>query len=310
MPTLLWRVLSSMGYPEGREPRYYWDKEPLGDETLVGIEAVVPTSGGYPAWGGWVYESRGVTPFHGASRAAFAVLRDLMERFPQELAHAFAGVFPRGDPYTSVWDQSEVNALERSADEDQHSDSAAMSAMYALMKTYGGLERCLGRLSGSLLTVQDEKRQLQREFDSEVERLQAELARVTRERDQAVQKNSELSQDLLAVREQKDRVTTAHRNCERMLVHVLGQRNEAWHEEDTLRARQLELEQQLANAEEYNENLHEEIHQLHNQLHPHHLPGAAELDSEDEMDADPEIGAAASGDEDEDGSGMDSDHSE
>jgi len=43
-----------------------------------------------------------------------------------------------------------------------------------------------------------------------------------------------------------------------MLVHVLGQRNEAWHK-DTLRARQLELEQQLANAEEYNENLHEEI---------------------------------------------------
>jgi hypothetical protein len=60
-----------------------------------------------------------------------------MERFPQELAHAFAGVFPRGDPYTLVWDQSEVNALERSAEEDQHSDSAAMSAMFALMKTYG-----------------------------------------------------------------------------------------------------------------------------------------------------------------------------
>jgi len=49
MPTLLWRVLSSMGYPEGREPRYYWNKEQLGDETLVGIEAVVPTSGGDPA---------------------------------------------------------------------------------------------------------------------------------------------------------------------------------------------------------------------------------------------------------------------
>jgi len=73
-----------------------------------------------------------------------------------------------------------------------------------------------------------------------------------------------LSQDMLAVREQIDRVTTGHWNCERMLVHVLGQRNEAWHEEDTLRARQLKLKQQLANAEEYNENLHEEIHQLHN----------------------------------------------
>jgi len=164
-------------------------------------------------------------------------MRDIMERFPQELAHAFAGVFPRGDPYTLVWDQSEVNDLERSADEDEHRDSAAMSAMFALMKTYGGLERCLGCLSGSLLTVQDEKRQLQREFDTEVERLHAELAKVTLERDQAVQMNRELSQDLLAVREQRDRVTIAHRNYECMLVHVLGQRNEAWHEEDTLRAR-------------------------------------------------------------------------
>ena len=158
MPTLLWRVLSLMGYPEGREPRYYWNKEQLGDGTLVGIEAMIPTSGGDLAWGGWVYESRGTTPFQVASRAAFAVLRDIMERFPQELAHAFTAVFPRGDHYTSVWDQSEVNALERSADEDQHNDSAAMSAMFALMKTYGGLEHCLGRLSGSLLTVQDEKR--------------------------------------------------------------------------------------------------------------------------------------------------------
>ena len=65
-----------------------------------------------------MYESRGTTPFYGASRAAFAVLRNLKARFPQELAHAFAGVFPQGDPYTSVWDQSEVNALGRSADED------------------------------------------------------------------------------------------------------------------------------------------------------------------------------------------------
>jgi len=35
---------------------------------------------------------------------------------------------------------------------------------------------------------------------------------VTLERDQAVQQNSELSQDLLTVREQRDRVTTTHRN--------------------------------------------------------------------------------------------------
>jgi len=70
MPTLLWRVLSSMGYREGREPRYYWNKEQLGDETLVGIEAVIPTSGGDPTWGGSVYESRGTMPFQGPTARA------------------------------------------------------------------------------------------------------------------------------------------------------------------------------------------------------------------------------------------------
>jgi hypothetical protein len=50
-----------------------------------------------------------------------------------------------------------------------------------------------------------------------------------------------------------------------MLVHVLNQRNKAWHEENILRARRVELEQQLAAAvEEYNDHLHEEVHLLHN----------------------------------------------
>jgi hypothetical protein len=63
-------------------------------------------------------------------------------------------------------------------------------------------------------------------------------------------------------------LTVAHHNCERMLVHMLNQWNEAWHEENILRAHQVGLEQQLAAAEEYNDNLHEEVHLLHNQLHP------------------------------------------
>jgi hypothetical protein len=45
-----------------------------------------------------------------------------------------------------------------------------------------------------------------------------------------------------------------------------------------LRAQQVELEQQLAAAEEYNDHLHEEVHLLHNQLHPL-LPH----DNDDEM---------------------------
>jgi hypothetical protein len=48
----------------------------------------------------------------------------------------------------------------------------------------------------------------------------------------------------------------------------MDQRDEAWHEENVLRARQFELEQQLENAEEYNDNLHEEVHRLNNQLNP------------------------------------------
>jgi uncharacterized protein YlxW (UPF0749 family) len=53
-----------------------------------------------------------------------------------------------------------------------------------------------------------------------------------------------------------------------MLVRVMNQRDEAWHEENVLRARQFELEQQLENAEEYNDNLHEEVHRLNNELNP------------------------------------------
>ena len=97
MPTLLWRVLNSVGYPEGKEPRYYWNREQLGDETLISVEAIVPARGDDPNWGGWFYESKGRTPEEAASRAAFAILREIMERFPQELAAAVAGVFLRGD---------------------------------------------------------------------------------------------------------------------------------------------------------------------------------------------------------------------
>ena len=112
--------------------------------------------------------------------------------------------------------------------------------------------------------------------------------------------------DVCALREQVERLTPTNRNAERMLIHVLHQRNEAWSAEDVLRARQVELEQQLANAEEYNDNLHEEVHQLNNQLHPYVPPGAAEMDleeDEEEEEVEPEEG-------DDPTSNLDSDHDE
>jgi hypothetical protein len=53
-----------------------------------------------------------------------------------------------------------------------------------------------------------------------------------------------------------------------MLVHMMNQRDEAWHEENVLRACQVELEQRIEAIEEYNDNLHEEVHRLNNQLNP------------------------------------------
>ena len=90
------------------------------------------------------------------------------------------------------------------------------------------------------------------------------MAQLTRHRDQATQRMGACEGDVHALREQVERLTTTNRNTEHMLIHVLHQRNEVWSVEDVLRARQVELEQQLANAEEYNDNLHEEVHQLNN----------------------------------------------
>jgi hypothetical protein len=106
-------------------------------------------------------------------------------------------------------------------------------------------------------------------------------------------------------------MTTANRNAERLLIHVLHQRNQAWSEEDVLRARQVEREQQLANAEEYNDHLYKEVHQLHKQLHPYVPPEAAEMDlDEDEDPVEPEAPAEDDdGDADHDDiSDLDSDH--
>jgi hypothetical protein len=82
MPTLLCWVLNYVGYPDGMEPRYFWTNEQLGEGLLVTVEAVVRPRGDGTEWTGWRYESTGRTAKEAAERAAFVILRDIMDRFP------------------------------------------------------------------------------------------------------------------------------------------------------------------------------------------------------------------------------------
>ena len=55
-----------------------------------------------------------------------------------------------------------------------------MSTMFAVIKVLDGVEGSLRRVSGALGHAHDDRRQLQRDHDAEIERLNAEMARLTR----------------------------------------------------------------------------------------------------------------------------------
>ena len=105
----------------------------------------------------------------------------------------------------------------------------------------------------------------------EIQRISTELAQATRDR----------ALDAIQVGELQDqlrRLTTAHRNYERMLVRTVEGRNEAWHRENVARARTHELEFYVEDLEEHNTYLHEEVHRLSNLLDPNHEPQANAMD--------------------------------
>ena len=62
---------------------------------------------------------------------------------------------------------------------------------------------------------------------TEEERLRAELAWVTAERTVAQQRLEQVTQERDHETLEVQKLTVAHRNCERMLIHVLNQQNEA-----------------------------------------------------------------------------------
>jgi hypothetical protein len=105
MPTLLWRVLHDVGYLKGQEPVYSWSENQLAGDGLVIVKITVPALGDALEWDGWHLEFERHTPVEGAEGAAFWVIRDIMSRFPNELAAALAGTFPRNDPRDAIWVQ-------------------------------------------------------------------------------------------------------------------------------------------------------------------------------------------------------------
>jgi aspartate/methionine/tyrosine aminotransferase len=60
--------------------------------------------------------------------------------------------------------------------------------MFAMTKTYRYAERCCGKMTITSSEVKDQKRQLQRNFDNEVERLNQKLARLALQKEQADEK--------------------------------------------------------------------------------------------------------------------------
>ena len=71
---------------------------------------------------------------------------------------------------------------------------------------------------------------------TKAERLRAELAQVTAKRSAAQHRLEQVTHEQDQETLEVQRLTVAHHNCECMLIHVLNQRNEAWHEENVLRA--------------------------------------------------------------------------
>jgi hypothetical protein len=61
-----------------------------------------------------------------------------------------AGVFPRGNPSTDSWQQVRGRSLDIGAAEAQNSYNPAMSAMFAVMRAFDGVEGSLRHVSSAL----------------------------------------------------------------------------------------------------------------------------------------------------------------
>jgi len=101
-PTLLWRVLQSVGYT--KPPQYsWWEVDMTGDLQWFAVQGVIPPHGGRPAWTGWTNNSNGQTPWEAAEVAGHAMLLNIYQRFGEELTGGPAASIPQADPAAAEW---------------------------------------------------------------------------------------------------------------------------------------------------------------------------------------------------------------
>jgi hypothetical protein len=143
-----------------------------------------------------------------------------MSRFPNELAVALAGTFSRDDPRDAVWVQPQGSALVRGLDEGQVSDNHAMSAMFAAIRAYEGLECTYWTLTGlhgdDKLKAKKQKKKQARVIAS----FQEQLADMTLQRDQAIERGDGAMQLVHTL-------TQANNNADCMIEQLVQERNEA-----------------------------------------------------------------------------------
>ena len=89
-----------------------------------------------PQWQGWSIESDGQSPWEGAQVVALEALSETGQEFGDELINGLARTFPWVDLSVTAWMQPGGNALVRDYDEQAESSSAAMSAMFTVLKMF------------------------------------------------------------------------------------------------------------------------------------------------------------------------------
>jgi hypothetical protein len=143
-----------------------------------------------------------------------------MSRFPNELAAALAGTFLRDDPRDAIWVQPQGSALVKGPNEGQASDNHAMSAMYATIKAYQGLECTYWMLTSLRSDDRLKARKQKKKQARAIACLQEQLVDLILQRDQALERGDSALQRVHTL-------TQANNNADHMIGQLVQERNDA-----------------------------------------------------------------------------------